>query len=419
MPLSQGYDFNFGGGNATDPVTYFAADGSGWGFDPGVGPELDAYAQPYTESYITRNIFPFQSDYSLEELTSFLEGTPKHLTDAMADAVGEFIGDHRSGSEASTPFFLHYGHWSVREPTEGRPDLSDKYLNKAPGTVHSNHVYAAMIEQVDQTLSRLFSVLRDPNGDGDFSDDISEHTLVIVTSDNGGDERTSNLPLRGGKGSFFDGGIRVPMVARWPGVIDGGQVSDTLVHAVDFYPTLAELAGARIPLGDELDGESFKAVLENPVGTLRFRSPIFYHFPGYLDDRASPSTAVISDEPDGHTYKLLYDYEEGAYALYNLTDDIGELNNLLDVGGEFEENRAVAEGLRQQMIGWLDDIVDNPSNDFPTMRATGDPVELPGPLVHPVPPQPPGPNIVMGYLDDLGWTDLSTGVPNLGNGSDF
>lgn len=419
LPLSQGFDFNFGGTNATNPDTYLAVNTGGWQFGDGVGPELDAYAEPYTDTYITNNILPHQFDFTYEELTNLLTGTSKHLTDAMADAVETFIGDHVSDTNSSGRFFIQYNHWAVHTPTEGRPDLVDKYLNKSPGAAHTNHIYAAMIEQCDQTLSRLFAVLSDPNGDGDTSDDISGETLVVLVSDNGGDDRTRNDPLRGGKGAFTEGGIRVPMVARLPGVIEGGTISDTMVHAVDFYPTLADLAGAALPAGHALDGESFSSVLLNPINTFRFRSPVFYHFPGYLDDRASPSTVVISDEPGADIYKLFYDYEDGAYALYNLTEDIGESNNLLDTGSEFEANFDVAEGLRQQMLDWLADIVDNPSNDFPTVKATGELVDLPGPLVNPVPPPPPVPNIVMVYMDDLGWTDLSTGAPNRGNGSDY
>jgi arylsulfatase A-like enzyme len=419
LPLNQGYDFNFGGTNATSPGTYFAMNGAGWSFDAGVGAELDAYADPYTDAYITNNIFPFQSDYGVEELNSFLAGTPKHLGDAMADAVGEFIGDHRSGVNASDPFFIHYGHWSVHTPNDARADLADKYMNKAPGVLHTNHVYGAMIEQADQTLARLLSVLRDPNGDGDLSDDISEHTLIILVSDNGGDERTDNAPLRGVKGMFTEGGIRVPMIARLPGFIPEGVVSDTLVHAVDFYPTLAEIAGAAIPAGHKLDGESFKAVLENPLSTLRFRSPVFYHFPGYLDDRAEPSTVMVSDDGSGDTYKMFYSYENGAYALYDLAVDIGETNNLLGTEVQYLENLSIAEPLQQQMVAWLDDIVDNPSNDYPVVKATGELVDPPGPIKNPVPPPPPVPNIVLLCVDDLGWTDTNSGRVNLGNGSDF
>lgn len=419
LPLNQGYDFNFGGTNATSPGTYFAMNNSAWSFDAGVGPELDVFAVPYSDSYITNHIFPFQSDYSIEQLKSFLEGTPKHLSDAMADAVGEFIGDHRSGPNASSPFFLHYGHWSAHTPNDARADLADKYLNRTPGTLHTNHVYGAMIEQTDQTLARLLSVLRDPNGDGETSDDITEHTLVVLVSDNGGDTRTSNLPLRGGKGMFTEGGIRVPMIARMPGVIPAGAISDTLVHAVDFYPTFAEIAEASIQPGHALDGESFKAVLENPASTFRFRSPVFYHFPGYLDDRVVPSTVMISDNGGGDTFKLFYSYENGAYELYDLMVDIGETNNLLATENLFLENLAVAEGLRGQMVTWLNDIVDNPSNDYPIIKETGELVDPPGPLINPVPPPPPVPNIVLVCVDDLGWTDLNSGRLNFGNGSDY
>ena len=150
--------------------------------------------------------------------------------------------------------------------------------------------------------------------------------MILFTSDNGGThEDGDNVPLRGKKGMFSEGGIRVPLIAYWPGVVPANTITDRMVHSLDYYPTYLELAGARwMPLESEhpLDGESFADFLIKPDNT-RKRSPIFYLFPGYMDVRAQPC-AVVIDEHEGKRYKLLYFYESDAWELYNLTDDIGE-----------------------------------------------------------------------------------------------
>ena len=237
-----------------------------------------------------------------------------------------------------------------------------------------------MIEQMDQTLERLWDNLKDPNRDGDTSDDISENTILIFTSDNGGDARTSNVPLRGAKGMFREGGIRVPLIIRWAGTTPEGVISDSVVHAVDFYPTFADLAGAALPAQGR-DGESYAGVLTDFAQTVRTRTNLYFHFPGYLDFRAEPSTIVLSERSDGDRYKLYYTYEDKEYALYNITDDIGENNDLLDTLAGFTSHSEVAEAMRQEMVAWLDEVVDDLTNDYPTYRSTGEVVDPPDELV--------------------------------------
>ena len=155
----------------------------------------------------------------------------------------------------------------------------------------------------------MVKTLDDPNGDGDTSDSIRDNTVVIFTSDNGGTHFDNN-PLRGVKGMFTEGGIRVPLIASWPGVIPTDAVTDRMVHGIDLYPTCLELAGKQwTPSSDvhPLDGESFAKVLRN-LDMEGKRAPIFYLFPGYMDIRAQPCVVAI-DEVGGKRYKLLYFYE--------------------------------------------------------------------------------------------------------------
>src|SRR5262249_34102147 len=154
-------------------------------------------------------------------------------------------------------------------------------------------------------IGRILDYVDDPNGDGDHSDSIARDTLVIFFSDNGGPAgSTSNQPLRGAKGMFYEGGIRVPLIARLPGVIAPGSVSEAAVHEVDFYPTFAAFARAKLPDAKQhmLDGESFAGILRGQKKRLD-RQAIYWHFPGYLDTRAVPCSTIIKDR-GGKRYKL-------------------------------------------------------------------------------------------------------------------
>jgi arylsulfatase A-like enzyme len=225
---------------------------------------------------------------------------------------------------------------------------------------------------MDQTLGRLMDVLADPNGDGDTSDSIVNQTLVLFTSDNGG-THFDNLPLRGVKGMFTEGGIRVPLIAHWPGKIPANTVTDHMVHAVDFYPTFLDLAGKQWQPSAEthpLDGESFADVLRRPDEVERTRAPIFYLFPGYMDSRAQPCVVAI-DEAGGKRYKLLYFYEADAWKLYNLSDDISEQNNL--IGSQPE----LAGELSKKISAWLSQQHPTWKPKYPIRKTTGQPVVPP------------------------------------------
>ena len=217
----------------------------------------------------------------------------------------------------------------------------------------------------------MLDLLDDPNGDGDKSDSISKNTVVFFTSDNGG-THAHNLPLKGKKGMLTEGGIRVPLIARWPGTIQPGTVSHRKVHCLDFYPTCLQLAGNQWrpdPEQHPLDGQSYLHVLQNPKETAQ-RDPIFYLFPGYMDSRAQP-TVVAIDDIEGKRYKAYYYYEADAWELYCLTDDRGEASNII------ESQPEIAAALSKKTHNWLTQRHPTWKPKYPIAKTTGKPAGPP------------------------------------------
>ena len=312
MPENSGFDINIGGhAQGHQPSCFATKKDDDWKFK-GVGlGHFDRFGAPYSESYIERR-----------GLSPSLVGKPKHISDAVGDALEETIGKLHASNK---PFYLQFHTYAVHGPVKARPDLKEAFQQKGAKQAE----YLGFIAGVDENLKRMLDRLDDPNGDGDNSDSIANNTVVFFTSDNGG-THADNLPLKGKKGMLTEGGIRVPLIALWPGTIQAGTVTHRKVHCLDFYPTCLQIAGNRwVPPQDEhpLDGESFFHVLRNPHVSDR-RDPIFYLFPGYMDSRAQPTVAAILDMA-GKRYKTFYYYESDEWELYCLTDDPGEENNIV------------------------------------------------------------------------------------------
>ncbi|MHC4624870.1 MAG: sulfatase [Planctomycetota bacterium] len=255
------------------------------------------------------------SPYNLESLTDGPEG--EYLTDRLTDEAIKFIEANKI-----RPFFLYLSHYAVHTPLEAKEAMIDKYRNKTPHGGQNNPTFAAMVESVDQSVGRVMKRL-DELG-------LRDNTVVFFFSDNGGIFGiTSAAPLRGGKGTLYEGGIREPMIVRWPGKVKGGSVCNVPVIGIDFYPTMLQMAGAPKPTGHILDGESIVPLLKGER-TLK-RDAIFWHFPAYLQRnygwketwRATPAGVVRQGD-----WKLIEYFEDGRLELYNLKDDIGEKNNL-------------------------------------------------------------------------------------------
>lgn len=330
LPENVGFDINLGGFTQGHQPTCFASkSGGGWRFK-GVGRgHFDVYAEPYTEAYVKRRGLP-----------NSLVGTPKHVSDALGDALEATVRQLAAGDK---PFYLQFYTYAVHGPVRARPDLKKAARERSGG----NGEYLGFIAGVDENMARMLALTEDPNGDGDRSDSIADRTLILFTSDNGG-THASNAPLRGKKGMFTEGGVRVPLIAYWPGVIPANTVSGYRVHAVDYYPTFLDLAGGGwTPPTDKhpLDGESFADILRKPDRD-RQRGPIFYLFPGYMDVRAQPCVVAI-DHVEGKPYKLLYFYEADAWELYALSEDVSESRNLVSSRPD------VASALSKKMRAWL------------------------------------------------------------------
>ncbi len=359
LPEQAGFDLNIGGSSqGHQPVCFASKKGEKWVFKGLGGGDFDRWASPYDEAYLRQRGLPVS-----------LAGTPKHVSDATGDALVETLGEL---AKCDRPFYLQFHTYAVHGPVQARPDLVAAARKRiGPAGKRQQAEYLAFIAGVDETVGRLMAALEDPDGDGDQADSIRSNTLVLFTSDNGG-THADNLPLRGEKGTFTEGGVRVPLIASWPGQVPAGVVSQRMVHAVDYYPTCLAIAGRRWqpPVTKHpLDGESFAAEILNP-GSDADRGPIGFLFPGYLDSRAQPGAWLI-DEVAGKRFKIGYDYETDAWSLFCLSDDLGESRNLA------AEKPDVLKLLATRLVDWLRQDTPLWQPKFPLEKATGKPVGPP------------------------------------------
>lgn len=301
-PLNHGFETNIGGYDAGMPTRYFS---------------------PYDN--------PCLSDGK--------EG--EYLTDRLTDEAIAYLKNH----DPKRPFLLSLQFYSVHTPWQAKPDSIKKYKNKRPTPNHFYPPYAAMIEHVDTNVGRLLNALKHLN--------LSNNTLVLLTSDNGGIHHVSHQsPLRGEKGSYYEGGIRVPLIVRWPGQVRPASRCDTPVCRIDFYPTFLEATGASLPKDKILDGVSLLPVLKE-TKPLPDR-PLFWHFPVYLEAyeqgnvqtrdplfRTCPGSAMRMGRWSLHEY-----FEDGRMELYDLKKDIGQRCNLVETLPE------ITSSLHKQLKDW-------------------------------------------------------------------
>ena len=283
----------------------------------------------------------------------------EYLTDRLTDEAIKFIEANKGG-----PFFLYLSHHAVHTPIQAKAELIEKYQKKKPTNGHNNPTYAAMIESVDESVATVVDKL-DELG-------LTNNTVVFFFSDNGGyANATSMVPLRGSKGMLYEGGIRVPMVVSWPGVVKPGSVCEVPIIGIDFYPTMLEMAGVPKPSGQILDGRSIVPLLKGEK-TLE-RSAIFWHFPAYLEAyneeqwpwRTTPAGAVRQGD-----WKLIEFFEDGKLELYHLADDAGEKN---DLAGRMPDKVQQLHGVLaawRQSVGAPIPTEENPQYD-PEARARG------------------------------------------------
>ena len=293
-PNRQGFDVQIAGGEHAGPKSYF-------------------------------------SPYRVKNLPPGPEG--EYITDRLTDEAVAFLQANRDG-----PFMLHLWHYGVHGPWGAKEEVTATFEDKSdPRGLQSSPVMASMLKSVDDSLGRILDTLEALG--------IADTTIVVFTSDNGGNVHTrigghvvtNNAPLKGGKGMIHEGGIRVPLIVSWPGLTSLGAISDMPVSSTDFYPTLLEAARAGAPAGQPLDGVSLVPAL---AGERTDRRPLFFYEPNYSAFRY-PSAAVRLGD-----WKLVRRFGDGPdgrhkHQLYDLSADIGEANDLAasrpEIVGELAE----------------------------------------------------------------------------------
>jgi arylsulfatase A-like enzyme len=270
-----------------------------------------------------------------------------YLADFLTDKAEDFIRRKKDG-----PFFLYLPHFGVHSPYQAKPEWIEHFKKKAPAGGHHDPVYAAMIASVDESVGRLVALLDELK--------LAENTIVVFASDNGGvggytregikqgGDVTDNAPLRSGKGSLYEGGTRVPLIVRWPGVTKAGSTCGTPTIHVDLPATFLEMTGAPAP-EQPRDGESLVALLKDPTASLK-RPAIFQHMPGYLGagkDTWRTTPVGLIQQGD---WKLMEFFEDGRLELYDLGKDLGETNNLA------ASQPDKAKELHEQLKAWRTEI---------------------------------------------------------------
>ncbi len=332
-PEKQGFDVNIGGDNSGSPPTYF---------------------YPYTRGK--------------RSIPGLEEGQPgEYLTDRLTDESLTLIEQSKD-----RPFLLYLSYYAVHIPLEAKKELVEKYKAKAkrlgledqphfwvdeawPKTaagdakwrqtlktriLQDHAVYSAMMESLDQSVGRVMKKLEELR--------LADNTIVFFMSDNGGlataeGQPTCNLPLRGGKGWLYEGGIREPMLIKWPGVARAGSTCHDPVISMDFYPTMLEMAGVPLKPQQHVDGESLVPLLK---GTGRpQRQAIYWHYPHYSNQGGGPGGAVRAGD-----FKLIEFYEDNRIELYNLQADFGEQH---DLATEMPEKAAE---LRRMLHEWRNEV---------------------------------------------------------------
>ncbi len=276
-----------------------------------------------------------------------------YLSEVLTEQSEKFMQ-----ANAGKPFCLFLCHYAVHIPLEARQALIEKYENKPkPRSGVNNPIYAAMVEHVDDSVGNIMKSLDELN--------LSDNTVLVFFSDNGGlrqrFDRTgpivsTNAPLRDEKGTLYEGGIREPLIVRWPGVVKKASTCSTPVTSVDFYPTFLDIAGAKGDAGHVLDGESIVPLLAGKKALKR--DAIFWHYPHY--HHSTPAGAIRKGP-----WKLIEFFDDNRVELYNLQDDIGEKKNLA------KKMPKKASQLQKQLAAWRKSV----KAKLPTKNPNYDPAK--------------------------------------------
>ena len=337
---------------ALKPAGYVSASFGKWHLG---GATHNPDSQGFDEMLVTggRHFFP---NFSTTPRAEVADGA--YLADVLTDRAERFMEQHRD-----EPFFLYLPHYAVHIPLEAKQELIAKYERKQPkppGRVN-NPVYAAMVEHIDQSLGRIMAKLDELR--------LTDDTLLVFFSDNGGlyqrfdkqgDPVMVNTPLRDEKGSLYEGGIREPLIVRWPGHVPAGTECSVPVSSVDLLPTFAELAGPKTKgtLANRIDGESLVPLLTQR-GELPARS-LFWHYPHY--HHTTPAGAIRKGD-----LKLIEYFDDGHVELYDLKNDLSEKHDLT------AERPDVAKSMQQELASWRKSVGANmptPNPDYDPAKAS-------------------------------------------------
>lgn len=302
----------------------------------------------------------FFSPYRNPKLPDGPEG--EYLTDRLANESIHFIEKN-----ATQPFFLYLSFYTVHNPMHGKPELVEKYRKKAeemglfdsvtyitnPSWVgdfpprgwrnrilQSNIEYAAMVESLDENVGKVIARIKELG--------IEDNTIIFFMSDNGGlstaeSSPTSNLPLRAGKGWLYEGGIREPMIIKWPDVVPGGEVCEAPVISTDFYPTILEMAGIELMPGQHMDGKSMVPLLKGEQKQIH--DALYWHYPHYGNQGGRPGAVIRKDN-----FKLIKFFEDDHVELYDLKKDISEKRDLSD------SLKTITNELQEQLHQWQESV---------------------------------------------------------------
>jgi len=300
-PLCHGFDFNIGGSNKGNPGK-------------------NGYFSPYKIDFIESNL------------------NGEYLTDRIAKEAISFFKKNQKKS-----FFANISFYSVHTPIQGKKEWIDFYKLKEGENGQDNNAYGAMVSSVDENIGKIIQSLKELN--------LYESSLIFFTSDNGGIRAISNqYPLRAGKGSYYEGGIKVPLIIKWPNMTQKNTVSYSIVSQLDFFPTILDVIKNDLK-PNNLDGTSLKNHITNST---KIDRDLFFHFPIYLEAynksedqgrdplfRTRPGSVIVSNN-----WKLHHYFEDNKVELYNLKNDPSETINLI------KTDREVAVKLFQKLKKW-------------------------------------------------------------------
>ncbi len=333
-PSNLGFETNISGHAAGAPGSYYGKEN----FKKVLG-ETNIWDVPNLEKYYGKDIF---------------------LTEAL---TLEAISAMDIALKDKKPFYLYMSHYAVHTPIMGDPRFEQQYLDKGLDTIEAK--YASMIEGMDKSLGDILDFVNQKG--------IADNTIILFMSDNGGlsavarggQKHSHNKPLSSGKGSIHEGGIREPMLVKWPGVTTANAVSDSRIIIEDFFPTILEMAQiSDYKTVQKIDGKSFTPILKGVA--LNFDRPLFWHYPNNWGP-TGPGIGAFSAVRLGN-YKLIYYHIDQSYELFDIKNDIGETRNLANTHLK----------MVSQLSKVLGDYLRSVDAQMPTNTTTGKRVALPG-----------------------------------------